>query len=320
MEEIGRDPQAELILLTRNDHDWGSDGERTTTRERIDYQDTPVTTSYRAALRRLNEHLTGADIAFIDDGLQPAVNARERTLRRHFVHLAGQPTGSFEAGGRLYGGFWENLPKHLRRQLRINGEPVATLDYSSMFTRLAYADLGVPPPPGDLYAIDGLEGYRSGVKMAMNCLLFDTRRRRSWPTQLGIGVGDDAEAAAEAGSEAASYKARLPAGYGVKRLKKAIMKKHPALSDAWGRGLGYKLMFVESQVLLAVLDDLMSKGVFALGLHDGLLVAQSHLSLAKEVMEQAAIMIAGAELPVVIKDEGLSSLVNCPDFLGGCLV
>lgn len=308
LEEIGRDPNDELILLTRNDHEFGSDGERTTTRERIDYADTPVTTSYRAALRRLNEHLSSADIAFVDDGLQPAVNARERTLRRHFVHLEGQPTANFEAGGRLYGGFWENLPRSRRRYLRINGEHVATLDYSSMFTRLAYAQLGLPPPAGDLYAIAGLDGYRSGIKMAMNCLLFDTRRRRTWPRQLGLGVGDDAEVAANSGSQAAAYKARLPAGYGVKKLKKAILKKHPALSAAWGRGLGYKLMFIESQVLVAVLEELMSKGVVALGLHDGLLVAHSQADVAREAMDRAAVKVAGIDLPVVIKDEGLSAI------------
>jgi hypothetical protein len=73
----------------------------------------------------------------------------------------------FDQGGRLYGGFWQNLKTERRRNIRINGEPVAVLDYGSMFTRLAYAEVGAVPPEGDLYVIPGLEGYRSGVKLAM---------------------------------------------------------------------------------------------------------------------------------------------------------
>jgi hypothetical protein len=44
---------------------------------------------------------------------------------------------------------------------------VATLDYSSMFARLAYAERGVQPPTGDLYAIPGLVGHRGAVKLGV---------------------------------------------------------------------------------------------------------------------------------------------------------
>ncbi len=56
------------------------------------------------------------------------------------------------------------------------------LDFASMFPRLAYASVGVTPPAGDLYALDGLGSeHRSALKLAMNALLFDDYRRRSWP-------------------------------------------------------------------------------------------------------------------------------------------
>ena len=44
------------------------------------------------------------------------------------------------------------------------------------------------PPSGDLYAIPGLEAYRSGVKLAFNVFLFDRKgSRRKWPKD---GDGD----------------------------------------------------------------------------------------------------------------------------------
>jgi hypothetical protein len=84
------------------------------------------------------------------------------------------------------------LKSDRRRHIRIDGEPAVVLGYGSMFTRLAYAEIGAVPPEADLYAIPGLEGYRSGVKKAMNCFLFDSGHRRSWPSEF-LGVVPDGD-------------------------------------------------------------------------------------------------------------------------------
>jgi hypothetical protein len=101
----------------------------------------------------LNNFLARGDIGFGDDGLEPRVNAFDRALTRRFTVLPEQPE-RFDQNGRLFGGFWMNLKSGRRANIRINGEPVATLDYSSMFTRLAYARLRATPPVGDLYAVE----------------------------------------------------------------------------------------------------------------------------------------------------------------------
>ena len=170
----------------------------------------------------------------------------------------GEHAQRFDRGGRLFGGFWTNLASGRRANIRIEGERVAHLDYSSMFARLAYAHIGATPPSGELYAIPGLEEYRSGVKLAFNVFLFDRRgSRRKWPKdEMGIGVGTDADAKASPNSEAARFEGLLPAGWeSTRRLRMAILGKHPALSKAFGRRLGYSLMFTQSQVLMAVCQD-----------------------------------------------------------------
>jgi len=174
-----------------------------------------------------------------------------------------------------------------------------TLDYGSMFTRLAYAALEETAPEGDLYAIPGLEGYRSGVKMAMNVFLFDeTDRRTKWPREMGVGKGTDDDAAAVPDGEAASYDARLPAGWTVARTKRAILEKHPHLAGAWGRGSGYRLMNLESDILVMVLLDLLDQNIPALGLHDGLMVQASRKDEAVAAMERAALKMAGVSIPI----------------------
>ena len=166
-----------------------------------------------------------------------------------------------------------------------------------MFTRLAYAFLGKPAPQGDLYAIPGLEGFRSGVKLAMNVFLFDNSAgRRKWPDEMGIGVGSDAEPESDE-----EYTGRLPLEYGVAKTKEAILKLHPELKAAWGKSLGYYLMFLESQILLDVLLKLVEKGIVALPLHDGIIISESHRETGKEVMLEVAKEISGIDIPVTQK-------------------
>ena len=187
LSDFGRDENEEVILLNRNVRSlgtWAQIGSRSIHREPIDYTDAVLTRKYREEVRHLNAFLAEADIDFVDDGRKPRIDPFDRTLKRRFVLLTYQAT-RFDQGGRLYGGFWQNLKSERRRHIRINGEPIAVLDYGSMFTRLAYAEVGAVPPGGDLYAIPGLEGYRSGVKLAMNCFLFDGGRRSLLAERIG---------------------------------------------------------------------------------------------------------------------------------------
>ena len=297
--DFGRHETEEVIFLARNTRPAASrvrGGDRTPHREHIDYEDTPTTRRYRETLRRLNTFLADSEIVF-DGSPDTRVDPFDRTLRRRFTILEDQEE-RFDQNGRLFGGFWQTLSKASRRAIRINGEEVVELDYRSMFSRLAYADVGATPPEGDLYAIPELAGYRSGVKMAMNTLLFDSGLRRSWQKEIGVGVGTDADAASDPTSSAAQFEARLPAGYGVKRTKEAILKAHPCLKDAWGRRLGYTLMFRESEILIAVLEDLAAIGTPALGIHDGLIVPASRATAARGIMERRAIEMTGVPIPV----------------------
>jgi hypothetical protein len=108
----------EVIILSRPRHDYWDEGER------IDYEDNPTTQRFRKELRAINEWLDGADIAFDAATFDKPVNVQVRQLRRQFT------LGRFDRGGRLFGGFWINLPKSARLEgLRIEGEGVAGLDY-----------------------------------------------------------------------------------------------------------------------------------------------------------------------------------------------
>jgi hypothetical protein len=67
-------------------------------------------------------------------------------------------------------------------------------------------------------------------------------------------------------------------------------------------------MHRESEVLVAVLRELMARGIPAFGLHDGIIVPLSSSGLARQVMQKAAETAIGWPIPVSLK---------CYDSVGG---
>jgi hypothetical protein len=183
------------------------------------------------------------------------------------------------------GGFWMNLKKERRANIRINGEPIADLDFKNMFARLAYASVGQEPPEGDLYDVSGfLEGYdntnkdhRDGIKQAFNSLL--NGGRAGSPELFDL----------------------LPDGATALKVRNAIQARHPALAPILETSVGMSLMFMESQVLLAILECLMAQDIVALPIHDGLMVAESQQAVAARIMEEMALALLGITMPVVAK-------------------
>jgi hypothetical protein len=137
----------------------------------------------------------------------------------------------------------------------------------------------------------------------MSIFLFDGGPRRSWPREIGLGArdGDELGPDDDPGAKGGQIKGGLPKGWDVLKTKQAILDRHPALRKAWGRRLGYRLMFLESEILIAVLQELASLGIPALGLHDGLLVPLSKKDVAGTVMERTAKAMNGVAIPVTIK-------------------
>lgn len=179
----------------------------------------------------------------------------------------------------MFGGWWSNLNKRRRSSIRIDDEPVAILDFSSMFVRLAYAHRGLAPPEGDLYAIRGLIGHRRAAKLIVNCLMFDEHPRCRWPK---VTASDEV----------------MPKGMTMPRVRKAILHHHPELAPCFGEGLGHHLMFTESTILMEVLLELKTRGVVGLGLHDGLMVPWSRASEVKVLMEEVSRQISSHTIPV----------------------
>lgn len=148
-----------------------------------------------------------------------------------------------------------------------DGEAIANVDFSQLFPTLAYHRIGSSPPNcEDLYDISGDGTSREGWKRLVNALLFATRPLKAWP------------------SETSSC---FPAGTKLKEALVFIESFHAPIAPLFGTGVGFRLMLIESEILIRALQQLFHERVTALPLHDSVLVARSEAEHAKTIMEIA---------------------------------
>ncbi|MGB3878254.1 MAG: hypothetical protein WA980_20575 [Shinella zoogloeoides] len=235
---------------------------------------------YREEVRRLNAWLADADLSYVG---ADEVDTGDRLMRRHFSLPSHVKDIRLAYGGRFFGGFWQPMRKQLRRHIRIDGEEIAELDYGQILPRLAYGLVGTMPPRGDLYGFgSSLAGnhYRPAVKKALNAMLFSSRPMRAWPLEIADG---------------------LPHGVTVGKFRAALIDRHPALAPLLECGVGYDLMFQESEVIGGVLRCCMDQGITALPIHDAVLCATSSVSAVQTIMLEQSRLVSGHSIPVGVE-------------------
>ena len=77
------------------------------------------------------------------------ITQHEKFVRRIFNN------GTWDQGGRYYGGWWQRIPKDWRAKIRIWNTPVTEIDYSGLHIILLYALNGI-----DYWAVIGTDPYQ----------------------------------------------------------------------------------------------------------------------------------------------------------------
>ena len=182
---------------------------------------------------------------------------------------------SFEMGGRAYGPLHQNLPKHLRPLIRINGEPTVELDFSGYHIRMLYHRKGIDyaedpylvcegPSMRAVYKVVGLVAINAKHKgnayhAIMNKLV-----------EKGLSVLD--------GPEGIRYS---------KELVNRFLKAHRPIADYLCSDVGIRLQNTDSHIMNAILMKLMDNGILGLSVFDSVIVAKEHeQSLYRIMMEE----------------------------------
>lgn len=286
---FSRAEEPEVLILK------GLKDRKTKRAEMIDYRDTEQTRRRRKEIQRINEVLRNAPLKLLkgDDGRaicfteegQP-VDPTRRSLRRVFNN------GSWYEGGRLFDGFWETMRRGDRfKFLRIctkanpDGERIANVDFGQLFPTLAYHRVSHRPPDGDLYDILGDGSSREGWKKLVNSMLFAKEPMRQWPDKTSP---------------------LFPKGTKLQDALTLVRHVHAPIAKLFGTGVGYKLMLMESEILIQALDAFAHRGITALQLYDSVLVAESDAKAAEGIMAHAFAFFADdarAKLKVTLSDE-----------------
>jgi len=227
----------------------------------LGYDETPETNALRHQVTKVNDWLTTAELS-VDEDLLSATDQfpdlGDRWLVRRFTQ------GTVEAGGRLWGGFWQGMKKDLRRKaLLIDDEPAVELDFGQAGARILYGIAGVPVPDTDLYAVPGFEHHRDGVKAALASMTFANRRLVRFPPGM---------------------KAKFGKTHTMNKVVKAVENHHRPIAHLFFTGAGHHAQRIESDIMVETLVRLVDLGVTALPIHDAVMVSRASAAVAGGVM------------------------------------
>lgn len=184
-------------------------------------------------------------------------------LRRVFCRA------SFDYGGRLYGP-WQNIPKHYRKRLTINGEPVAEPDFKCLHAQLLYAVAGRSIDEAfDPYRADG-DFDRLYGKLA-----------------LLIGVNARTTQATIRALAGAIQKHRkedfLDISYAAAILRRVKQINDP-IKQFIGSDQGVKLQKIDGDLAIQVIQACMKDNIPVLPVHDSFIVPERYKCRTEEHM------------------------------------
>ena len=230
--------------------------------------------------------LSDQDMArFKDEGIDlcPKIYTH-RTVYRVFNN------GTFDEGGRLYGGWWQQVPSRLRQHITIDGMPTVEMDYSALHPRLIYAEKGLEFN-GDPYDVGLDDKFRPLVKVTFQKLI----NGRGEARQPRPGSNEPTFDPSHVGLSWNQF---------VDQIKDA----HSQISDLFGTGIGLRLQRRDSDIAQAVMLEFNQWGIPMLPIHDSFLVSLRYEGDLLLAMRQAMKKHSGIDVPIKNANRSISNL------------
>jgi len=205
---------------------------------------------YQALIERLNQEIDK------EDYLPDFTNT---SLYRVFNN------GTFEQGGRFYGGWWQSIPREYRKYITINHKPTEEVDYSGHHLRILYA-LEKKELIGQPYEVsDNSRNTKELIQDRKNATLIMLNCKS--PTKAFYTIKSD----------------------GIKQSKvimEEIMQRHEPIKDQFFKGVGNKLMNEDSKIAEEVMLEMLKLNHLALPVHDSFIVRNTATVELKAIMKR----------------------------------
>ncbi len=239
-------------------------------KELIDYADDEYTNSARDHLREWNlfalqfhadvllsdQEFQAVELDVEDEESEGNSNGRIVLQKKQLYRIFNN--GSFDQGGRLYGGWWQEIPSDLRRYITIDGMRTVEIDYSNMQPAMLYAIEG-ELLPNDAYSIDGVDpSFRKLIKKTFMKLL------NAMPGQ----------------NIRAPRRNELPEGMTFSDLMELLKERHEPIERHFRSGIGLKLQRDDSDIAQEIITEGMKNYQLILPIHDSFIVQKKHYGYA----------------------------------------
>jgi len=258
-EAPAKDPRAEGIVM------------RDRKKVLIDYVETAETRRKRSQLDRINHGIAKARIELPDGTV----------LRGPLCRIFNN--GCWTHGGRFYGGDWESLPKGVRKQIQIDGQPTVERDYSSLHVRMLYMSEAGIDYRDEPYVIPGYEWI--DARGAFKKILLACVCAKSRTAAVRAILRDRQE-----------HPEDYPADLNVKAAVDAFLSAHAPIRHCFfDPTLGVRLQNDDAAIANRVLLDLERQGIVALPIHDSFIVAEQHEQQLRSAMAKAYGEVVGGE-------------------------
>ncbi|MEO0938631.1 MAG: hypothetical protein AAFY38_10810 [Pseudomonadota bacterium] len=219
------------------------------------YDDTPETMALRAHLGEINAKLDATDIdtarplTIHDKG--PDYKGRKARLYRVFNR------GSFDQGGRFYGGWWQQIKSEARPKITIDGQHTIEADFRGFNPAVLFAEAGQPIPDDPYCPIVGAnadDDLRDHAKATLAALLNSKTGTTEEPRDFDR---------ARWGMTAEDFRAK-------------VLDAFPMVPAMLGTEKGLTLQRLESDLAEAIMLHFVRQGHAILPIHDAFIV-QAHL-------------------------------------------
>ena len=275
----------------------------------VEYEDTPLTNKMREEVQAYNAMMQRhyVDVAsqhepFICRDIKLpgskgstqqriGINASNMFCRRIFSR------NSFELNGRWHGGFWQNIPKDMRRDIYIDDAITEEVDYSGLHPTILAHEQG-HKLSGDRYDIGKLiipnmteDAQRNAVKLLV---------------LMAINAKDPVEAFR-------AYNAKAPKTLKhvqLKALLEAFLHKHPFLETSLCADQGIRLMHLDSLITTEIINTFVSANTPILPIHDSYIVKKADIPKLQNAMSEASLKVLGLDLDRETKHEGMLGKVT----------
>jgi hypothetical protein len=220
----------------------------------------------RSILTRVNTRIDGCDISIPDEAWRRIAERRREKAeakgkgKRICITLGGDLTakalyrvftGDWNHGGRLYGGWWQNIEGEERRLLTIDGKPTVEIDFGNLHPALLYKARGkrldrdpyhLPPYSRDL------------CKETFQRLINRSNRKG----------GADIKRAKEH---------KPPSGIPFETFLRDYKNHLSAVADLFGKNVGTILQREDSDLALQILEEMNKLEIVTLPVHDSFIVS-----------------------------------------------